>query len=184
MGQAASIPQPLDDVLLQAQGGDAAAFAEVVRTHEAMVFSLARHFVRDRAAAEDLAQDVFLELYRNLARVESAAHLTFWLRRVTSHRCIDRLRRQSLRPETTVDSVAEPSAPGVMPDILLEGRLRNLVDALPSHARLVVVLRYQEDLDPSEIAEMLGMSINTVKSHLRRAVERLRGQLTEGGGRL
>jgi RNA polymerase sigma-70 factor (ECF subfamily) len=58
------------------------------------------------------------------------------------------------------------------------------VDSLPSHARLVVVLRFQEDLDPSDIADTLGMSINTVKSHLRRALDRLRCGLSECGGGL
>ena len=184
MGQAASVPRSIDDIFLQAREGDAAAFADLVRAHEAMVFSLARHFVGNRESAEDLAQEVFLELHRNLACVESAAHLTFWLRRVTSHRSIDRLRRQAVRPEVAAEHVAEPGASSVMPDVFLESRLRQLVDALPSHARLVVVLRYQEDLDPSEIADTLGMSINTVKSHLRRALDRLRCGLSESGGGL
>ena len=182
MVDAALQPCSADETLLRAQTGDAAAFTELVRTHEGMVFSIARHVVGDRGTAEDLAQDVFLELYRNLSRVESAAHLTFWLRRVTSHRCIDRLRRRAIRPEVPVDGIIEPSVPGGTRDVLLEDRLRRLVDELPSHARLVVVLRFQEDLEPSEIATILGMSVNTVKSHLRRSLERLRSRLPRGGG--
>ena len=182
MGQLAPLPFPADETLLRAQDGDASAFTELVKTHEAMVFSMACHFVRDRAAAEDLSQEVFLDLHQNLARVESAAHLKFWLRRVTSHRCIDRMRRQAARPEVTVEEFVEPSVTAPMPDILLEDRLRRLVDDLPSHVRLAVVLRYQEDLSPTEIAETLGMSVNTVKSHLRRALERLRGRLSDCGG--
>src|SRR5262245_22624601 len=99
MGQAAPIPfpsVPADETLLRAQDGDTSAFTELVRIHEAMVFSMARHFVRDPSAAEDLAQEVFFDLHQNLARLESAAHVKFWLRRVTSHRCIDRMRRQAV----------------------------------------------------------------------------------------
>jgi RNA polymerase sigma-70 factor (ECF subfamily) len=61
---------------------------------------------------------------------------------------------------------------------LLARRLRALVGELPPHARTVVVLRYQEDMDPTEISDLLDMPLNTVKSHLRRALETLRGQLS------
>jgi RNA polymerase sigma-70 factor (ECF subfamily) len=63
-----------DGALARAKTGDQAAFAELVRDHQAMVFSLARYFLPDRETAEELAQDVFLSLYHNLASIESAAH--------------------------------------------------------------------------------------------------------------
>ena len=72
-----------------------------------MVFSLAVHALRSRPAAEDLAQEVFVELYRNLARLESAAHVAAWLRRVTSHRCIDELRRPRRRLEVFTDALPD-----------------------------------------------------------------------------
>lgn len=172
-------PVQIDDTLARAQAGDSAAFADIVRQHEAMVFSLARHFARDRSAAEDLAQDVFLDLYRNLAKVESAAHLTFWLRRVTSHRCIDRLRREARRVERSTADPPEQSVPPATRDVLLAERLRLHVAELPADARLVVTLRYQEDLTPLEIAEVLEMSVNTVKSHLRRSLDELREKVAQ-----
>ena len=64
-------------------------FDGLVTRHQSMVFSIAFHFLQDRSAAEELAQDVFLQLFRHLDRLESADHVTFWLRRVTAHRCID-----------------------------------------------------------------------------------------------
>jgi RNA polymerase sigma-70 factor (ECF subfamily) len=78
--------------LTQAKAGDQAAFAALIRRHQNMVFSVALHMLRSRPAAEDLAQDVFLELYRSLSRLESDAHVVSWLRRVASHRCIDEIR--------------------------------------------------------------------------------------------
>ena len=78
-----------DELLAQARTGSESAFAALVREHQAMVFGLAYHFLQSRAQAEELAQDVFLALHQNLPRVESARHLVFWLRRVTSNRCID-----------------------------------------------------------------------------------------------
>jgi RNA polymerase sigma-70 factor (ECF subfamily) len=139
-----------------------------------MVFSLALHALRSRPAAEDLAQEVFVELYRNLARLESAAHVVAWLRRVTSHRCIDELRRPRHRVEVFTDALPDRGETPVPPEPFLTGRLRRLVGELSPVARLIVVLRYQEDLEPSEIADALKMSINTVKSHLRRSLAALR----------
>lgn len=166
-----------DDTLALARGGDATAFAAIVRRHESMVFSLALHVLQNRAAAEDLAQDVFLELYRSLCRIESAAHVMWWLRRVTSHRCIDELRRLRRRVEQPMDVVPDRGAAPRPRELFLEGRLPQLVANLPPRARMVVVLRYQEDLEPSEIAEALDMPVNTVKSHLRRSLAVLRAGL-------
>jgi RNA polymerase sigma-70 factor (ECF subfamily) len=178
---AEALPVDHDHTLALARGGDATAFATIVRRHQSMVFSLALNVLRSRVAAEDLAQDVFLELYRNLCRIESPAHVTSWLRRVTSHRCIDELRRVRHRMELQVDTVPDRGVSPPSRELFLEGRLRQLVSSLPPRARIVVVLRYQEELEPSEIAETLDMPVNTVKSHLRRSIAVLRaGLLTQG----
>ncbi len=177
MRAAVAVPDDVDRILVHARDGDPVAFAALVRRHEGMVFSLALHALRDRAAAEDLAQDVFLELYRGLGRIESAAHLVAWLRRVASHRCIDELRRLPRRMELAVDALPDRPGPVMSAEVLLERRLREMVGRLPAGARMVMLLRYQEDLDPSEIAETLSMPLNTVKSHLRRSLAVLRAQV-------
>src|SRR5207302_11087457 len=84
-------------------------FDALVRQHQAMVFSIALHFLRDRSAAEELAQDVFLQLHRHLGALQSADHVTFWLRRVTAHRCIDYSRRRRF-PFLSLEKVPEPVA--------------------------------------------------------------------------
>jgi RNA polymerase sigma-70 factor (ECF subfamily) len=169
------------ELLARARAGDPSAFADIVHQHQAMVFSLVYHVVRDRPLAEDLAQEVFLELYRNLAHVETAEHLKFWLRRVASNRCIDRFRHEAKRLERAADPLPEVPVAPIVRDVWLGERLRYLVSELPDRARLVVTLRYQEELEPLEIAGVLGMSINTVKSHLRRSLEVLRSRLPERG---
>src|ERR1700692_83268 len=83
----------LDATLQKAAAGDHESLAELIREHQDMVFSIAWHFLHDRGRAEEIAQEVFLQLYRTLGDIESPAHLTFWLRRVTSNRCIDESRR-------------------------------------------------------------------------------------------
>ena len=170
-----------DDLLGQAQAGSETAFAALVREHQAMVFGLAYHVLQNWALAEELAQDVFLALHRNLTRIESAVHLVFWLRRVASNRCIDAVRSPRYRLEQPLDSHREPTASQRMRDPMLDALLRRLVAELPPHPRIVVTLRFQEDMDLSEIAEVLDMPLNTVKSHLRRSMEALRRKLEEQG---
>ncbi len=157
--------------------GDTSAFEEIVREHQAMVFSMAYYFLRDRWVAEEIAQDVFLRLYRNLAGIKSSAHLVLWLRKVTSRRCIDEVRRNPARPQVSLEEAPEPADCTPSSDPLLSRRLRGLVASLPENARMVIILRYQEELDLAEIAEILEIPINTVKSRLQRSLAMLRAKL-------
>ena len=175
------VPVSEDQLLAEAQTGSQSAFATIVREHQTMVFGLAFHFLRSRAEAEELAQDVFLALHQNLSRVQSASHLIFWLRRVTSNRCIDRVRSSHRRRESPMEGSHEPHISPSIRDPLLEELLQSLVGELAPHARMVVTLRFQEDLDLSEIAAIVDMPLNTVKSHLRRSMDALRRKLADRG---
>jgi len=166
-----------EDWLSQASAGDSAAFAALVRKHQRSVYSLALRMLSDRHDAEDLAQDVFLQLHRSVASIESDAHLSFWLRKVTINRAIDRVRREPRHVEATLEEGLILVSEASDDDPLLQRRLRELVGRLPPAPRAVVLLRYQEDLDPTEIARTLSMSINTVKSHLKRSLAILREQV-------
>jgi RNA polymerase sigma-70 factor (ECF subfamily) len=168
----------LELALKRASAGDSTAFAELVRGHQGMVFSIAYHYLQDRSLAEDLAQEVFLELYQSLKRIQSPAHLTFWLRRVTANRCIDQGRKKLRRREMALEEAPEPKADGSPSDPLLLQRLRQSLAVLPERQRMVVILRFQEGLGPAEIAEALEMPVNTVKSTLHRSLEELRKALT------
>ena len=178
----AIVPEAIEfpAALTRAQAGDHDAFAELVERHEAMVYSLAFHFFNDRSRAEEVAQDVFLQLYRNLTSLETESHVLFWLRQVTTRRCIDQVRRAKMKavsledagelrtPDTSTSRSADP---------FLDRRLKKLIQDLPDMQRAVVTLRYQEDLDPSEICRIIGLPVNTVKSHLHRALQSLRRRL-------
>jgi len=142
-----------------------------------MVFSIAFRFLRDRAVAEELAQDVFLKLYRELPRLESGEHVKFWLRKVISHRCMDYVRSARRKLEVALDDALEPAAESSETDFLLESGLRKLVASLPDEARMVIVLRYQEEMEPQEIAQTLGIPLGTVKSRLQRSLVLLRGKV-------
>jgi RNA polymerase sigma-70 factor (ECF subfamily) len=166
----------ISGALERAQRGDHEAFAQLVERHEAMVYSLGLHFFSDRSRAEEVAQEVFLQLYRSLETIESDSHLLFWLRQVTTRRCIDQTRRNRMRV-ISIDEVHELRSAERPADPLLQRRLQQLIAALPEPQRAVVLLRYQEDLDPSEICRIVGMPVNTVKSHLHRALQALRRNL-------
>ncbi len=152
-------------------------FADIVRQHQAMVYSIGWHFLRDRSVAEDLAQDVFLSLHRNLAVIESPAHLTNWLRQAMTRRCIDWSRRSAQKSRVSLEAVKEPSAPARHGDPFVTGQVGRAMAKLPDRSRMMVVLRYQEDLDPTEIAEMLEVPVGTVKSTLHRALGVMRARL-------
>lgn len=160
--------------LLDAAIADSEAFGAIIAQTEGIVYSLAYNFFRNRAIAEDLAQDAYLELFRNLHKLDSDMHLVNWLRKTITRKCIDRSRRKKFRPHLDLDSVPEPRVGGTPPDPILADELQRRVSELPAKMQMVVVLRFQEDLKLAEIAHAMDIPVNTVKTLLRRALIRLR----------
>jgi RNA polymerase sigma-70 factor, ECF subfamily len=150
------------------------SFAEAVETHKAMVYSICWHFLRDRLAAEEVAQEVFLQLHRNWPAMKSPDHVVFWLRRITSHRAIDFARKVRRHPETSLEDAAEPTTFERVHDTFLATYLERMVASLPEKQRIAIVLRYQEEMEVDEIARTLGMKAATVKTQLARALDLLR----------
>ena len=170
----------LNRLLSDAQAGDRAAYSAILQSRQAMVYSIARNFLRNPAHAEDIAQDVFLELHRNLQSIESGAHLISWLRQVTGRKCIDQSRRAWFRRWTSLDegivhretTVAEPRDP------LLADRIHDAMGKLPEKTRLMMIMRYQEEMEPGEIADSMKVPVGTVKSTIHRGLEQLRRRLS------
>ncbi len=154
-------------------------FEKLVEDHQSMVFSIALRMTGDRGLAEEIAQDVFLELDRHLARIESPAHALNWLRRVAMSRSADALRRRKVRcmdlwveiEEGHGGQAQEKPSP-------LGWRIESLLASLPEPQRAALILRYQEDLTPEEIAELLSAPLSTIKSHLHRGLKLLRAKAT------
>src|SRR5580658_5334619 len=157
-------------------------FEQLVAEHQSMVFSLAWRMTGDRGLAEELAQDVLLELNRHLPKLGSPDHVRFWLRQVTLHRSADALRRRRAKAASLGTDVWEELEerhvlvePFAMDDESPLGRrIEELLAALPESQRAALVLRYQEDLTPEEIAVTLKAPLATVKSHLQRGLKLLR----------
>lgn len=175
------------EILAQTVGAaaeNALDFEALVRKHQAMVFSLAYHFTRNQAVAEELAQEVFLELYRHLDEVRGEEHAVYWLRKVTSRRCIDQARRKKTRAQVSLEDTPEPFAWMPAVDPTLKRYIEQLLGKLMETPRMIVILRYQEGLEPMEISELLEMPLATVKSHLQRSLALLRQKVASatGGG--
>jgi RNA polymerase sigma-70 factor, ECF subfamily len=151
-----------------------ADFESIVDEHQRMVFSIALNFFHNSAIAEEVAQEVFLQLYKNGRAVATGAHCVAWLRRTTVHRCIDTLRRASFRQEVQVESLPEIPVDVPETDPLLHEGLRRLIASLPEKPRAVLVLRFGEDMDVGEIGKTLEMPVSTVRSHLQRGTAMVR----------
>jgi RNA polymerase sigma-70 factor, ECF subfamily len=165
--------------LIRKSEDDEWRFRNLMLEHQSMVFSIALRIIGDRSAAEEAAQDVFLELHGKLGDLASAEHVLHWLRRVTVHRSIDYVRKRQRQPEVPMDWDEVPEIPDLSSaadqgDPLLSRWLQQLVRSLPAVARAVLVLRYQEDMSPDEISHALEMPVATVKSHLQRSLRLLR----------
>jgi RNA polymerase sigma-70 factor (ECF subfamily) len=153
-------------------------FESLLDEHQSMVFSLAWRMTGDRGLAEEIAQDVFLELDMHLARIESHEHALHWLRRVTMSRSADALRRRRVRGvDLWVEIEENHGAPAEERSSPLAARLEQLLATLPEPQRAALTLRYQEDLTPEEIAKALESPLATVKSNLQRGLKLLRAKV-------
>jgi len=154
-------------------------FEALVDEHQSMVFSLAWRMTGDRGLAEEVAQDVFLELDRHMERLESPEHALNWLRRVTVSRSADALRRRRVRGvDLWVEIEEKHGSAAEERQSPLETRLEQLLSTLPEAQRAALVLRYQEDLTPEEIAATVDAPLATVKSNLHRGLKLLRAKAT------
>ena len=151
-------------------------FRRLIETHQRMVFSIALRVTGDYSTAEEVAQDVFLELYRSAERLENEDHIRYWLRRVSTHRAIDALRRKAVQPEAIAEEWVEEQhvREATESDVGMQARVEALLGTLPEPMRVAVVLRYQEEMAPDEIAQLLGQSVASVKSHLHHGLKLLR----------
>ena len=157
---------------------DPGEFRSLVEQHQRMVFSIALRIVRDYGTAEEVAQDVFVELHRSAERLQSEDHVRFWLRRVAVHRATDALRRHARQPEAGAEMWMEeqhgfPPPDGALRDGVVN-RLEMMVGSLPEAMRVAMVLRYGEEMSAEEIARTLGQPPATVKSNLQRGIKLLR----------
>ena len=188
---------PDTDLIARAAAGDHSAFQALVERHRSMVYRVAYQFAGNHHDAEDIAQDVFIKVYRSLERFRQDAQLTSWMYRIVMNACIDHRRRH--RPSVAapfgeeaehrlMNTVEETPGPE---ERAYAGELGQVLEAeinrLPHGQRIVFIMRHHQGLKLGEIAEALGLAEGTVKRQLHAAVHRLRHALSHAnvtaGGR-
>src|SRR5262249_48791175 len=182
------------DIMLRVQAGDQSAFEYLVHKYRRPMVSFMYRMAHNSAAAEDLAQEVFLRVYRSRETYEPSAKFSTWLYRIATNLAVNHARdTRHERPEVQVslDERDEESGTTVeLPDASLTAeqqmvrreRLRawrDEMEALPERQRLAVVMHKYQQMDYKQIAEVLKLSESATKSLLFRAYETLREQLKE-----
>ncbi|MFZ0761801.1 MAG: sigma-70 family RNA polymerase sigma factor [Candidatus Sulfotelmatobacter sp.] len=182
------------EVMLRVKAGDESAFDYLVQKYRRPLVSFMYRMARNTAAAEDLAQEVFLRVYRSRQTYEASAKFTTWLYRIATNLAVNHARdTRKQRPEVTVSLDEPDEETGTTLDVAdaaitaeeaLVRRERTLairskVEALPERQKLAVVMHKYQQMDYKQISEVLKLSESATKSLLFRAYENLREQLKE-----
>ena len=181
-------------VMLRVKAGDESAFDYLVQKYRRPMLGFMYRMAHNSAVAEDLAQEVFLRVYRSRENYEASAKFTTWLYRIASNLAVNHARdTRHERPENTVNLDEPDSETGTTLDladkelnveqvILRRERLaaiRQKVEALPERQKLAVLMHKYQEMDYRQIAEVLKLSESATKSLLFRAYETLRTELKE-----
>jgi RNA polymerase sigma-70 factor (ECF subfamily) len=176
------------DLMLRVRDGDAASFEVLLRRYRLPLVSYFCRMVRDRGMAEDLAQEVFLRVYKSRERYQPEARFTTWLYRIATNLALNAIRdRKDKISDTpsddddgpTVEIFVDPQ-PTAEQQLIQSDRerlIRQAVEALPENQRAAVILHKYQDVDYRQIAKILRVSESAVKSLLFRAYETLRVRL-------
>jgi RNA polymerase sigma-70 factor (ECF subfamily) len=187
--------EPMDQdaaLMLRVKGGDREAFTTLVDKYKQPVMNLVYYMVQDPDEAEDLAQQVFLQVYRSAHRYQITARFSTWLFTIARNLSLNELRRRRRRPTEPLEQPypeREDSPPRQLPDprsfpppeALLQEELRQKIEKaladLPEKQRTAILLCRQEDVSYEEIARILGCSLSATKSLIHRGRETLKRRL-------
>lgn len=185
-------PDPDADLMLRVKQGDREAFAELVEKYKKPVMNLVYRTLPDATEAEDLAQHVFLQVYKSAHRYEVAAKFTTWLFTIARNLCLNEIRRRSRHPADSLDATAPGDDDQPLrqyedvrnfspPDSLLHGELEEKIEAalaeLPEKQRTAILLCRGDELSYEQIAEVLECSVSATKSLIHRGRETLKQKL-------
>jgi RNA polymerase sigma-70 factor, ECF subfamily len=176
---------PDEDILIRVRGGERELFEILMRRHNQTVYRAIRSILRDEAETEDAMQQTYLSAFVNLKQFGGGARFSTWLVRIAINEALDRRRKQLRLVRQEESSVAEPPAPAdPHPDPEEQTAVRELgvwlartIDELPDLYRTIVMLREVEGMSTFEVAEVLGVTEEVVKTRLHRARALLRVQM-------
>ena len=179
-------------LMLRVKQGDREAFTLLVEKYKQPVMNLVARSLRDPIEAEDVAQNVFVQVFKSAARYQSTAKFSTWLFTIARNLCLNEIRRRTRHPAESLDASHpdEPDQPRHQfedrknfspPESLLQDELAALVEqalaALPENQRTAILLCRQDELSYEEIADVLGCSLSATKSLIHRGRETLKARL-------
>lgn len=170
--------------------GDTGAFEQLIERHQALVAGTVARMLGSNADVEDIAQQVFIRVWKGAARYVARAKFTTWLLKITRNLVFNEMRRSKRRPHVpmqiepeAVEMPLKDEATSTPDAALLESELQSAIEKaitlLPDTQRMALVLRRYEELSYEEIADVLDLSVSAVKSLLFRARTELREQLKD-----
>jgi RNA polymerase sigma-70 factor (ECF subfamily) len=186
------VTDPDAALMLRVKRGDRAAFAELVDKYKQPVMNFIYRTLRDETEAEDLAQNVFLQVYKSRDRYERTAKFSTWLFTIARNLCLNEIRRRSRHPAESLEEghtehedqpqrQFEDKKMGLPTDDVLHGELARKIEEalaeLPENQRTAILLCRQDELSYEEIAEILGCSLSATKSLIHRGRETLKEKL-------
>jgi RNA polymerase sigma-70 factor, ECF subfamily len=179
-------------LMLRVKQGDSGAFAELVEKYKQPVMNLAYRMVHDATEAEDLAQNVFVQVHKSAARYKVSAKFSTWLFTITRNLCLNEIRRrarhrvesldaphaeQEDQPLHQVEDSKTPSPPERLLQGELESKIEQALSELPENQRTAIVLCRGGELSYEDIAKVLGCSVSATKSLIHRGRETLKQKL-------
>jgi RNA polymerase sigma-70 factor, ECF subfamily len=189
MGAAAAALDYDAELMLRVKEGDGASFAVLLDKHRSSVIHFLYRMIQNHAVAEELAQEVFLRVYRSRESYEPTAKFTTWLFRIATHLALNSIRdgknerlqeRLDDNPEDLPSKQVSDRRPNMEAALLYEARLeevRKAIAALPQKQRAAVLMHKYQEMEYSQIAKVLQCSESAIKSLLFRAYETLRARL-------
>jgi RNA polymerase sigma-70 factor, ECF subfamily len=187
-----AVPDPDAALMLRVRQGDTWAFAELVDKYKQSVMNVAYRMLRDATEAEDLAQAVFVQVFKSAHRYEVSSKFSTWLFTIARNLCLNEIRRRSRHPTDSLEArhpeqedqplrQFEDKKTASPPERLLHGELEEKIEealsGLPENQRLAILLCRQEELSYEEIAHVLGCSLSATKSLIHRGRQTLKQRL-------
>lgn len=170
------------DLIRAAQSGDRDALITLLREIETHVYRTAYYILNNEQDAMDAAQEALIRVYTKIHSYEEKAQFKTWVQRIVTNICIDKFRRSKVSVSIEEHNLVFETEQDVEHEVMASYAakdIREAINQLPEHHRTVVVLRYMQDFSYNEIADSLGLPLNTVKSYLFRARRQLQTLLKE-----
>jgi RNA polymerase sigma-70 factor (ECF subfamily) len=182
---------PDAELMLRVKQGDVHAFEQLVEKYKQPVVNLIARNLNDASEAEDIAQNVFIQVYKSAPRYKVSARFSTWLYTIVRNLCLNEIRRRSRRPADSMElsadgedgplrqfeDVRSPAAPESLLQHELELKIQEALQQLPENQRTAILLCRQDELSYEEIARVLGCSLSATKSLIHRGRETLKQRL-------